>query len=83
MKIFINPFNPCKQTNNKVRGLEYTTEGIPLCPLTKVEFKSEGPCKDKNRSLRFKFTCLKSFGDKKVNAIIHAKMLVQMTKVAV
>jgi len=35
-----------------------------LCPLNKEPFKAEGPCKCKNRSLRFKFTCPKSFRDK-------------------
>lgn len=37
---------------------------IPLCPLTKEQFKSEGSCKGKNRSLRFKFTCPKYWRDK-------------------
>lgn len=62
-KAFI-PLNRRNQANSKIRGLEYNTDGIPLCPLTNEEFKSEGPCKGKNRSLRFKFTCPKSFRDK-------------------
>lgn len=62
-KVFI-PLNSRNQANSKIKDLEYNTDGIPLCPLTKVEFKSEGPCKGKNRSLRFKFTCPKSFRDK-------------------
>lgn len=63
-KVFI-PLNPRNQSNNKIGDLEYNIEGVPLCPLTKDEFKAEGPCKGKNRSLRFKFTCPKSHRDKK------------------
>lgn len=63
-KVFI-PLNPRNQANSKIGDLEYNTHGIPLCPLTKEEFKSEGSCNGKNRSLRFKFTCPKSHRDKK------------------
>lgn len=63
-KTFI-PLNPRNQSNSKIGDLEYNIQGIPLCPLTKEEFKSEGLCNGKNRSLRFKFTCPKSFRDKK------------------
>jgi len=63
-KVFI-PLNPRNQANNKIKDLEYNIEGIPLCPLTKEGFKSEGPCKGKDRSLRFKFTCPKSYRDKR------------------
>ncbi len=62
-KVFI-PLNPRNQANSKIGDLEYDIEGIPLCPLTKTPFKSEGSCKGKNRSLRFKFTCPKSHRDK-------------------
>ncbi|AWI04373.1 transposase [Clostridium drakei] len=62
-KVFI-PLNTRNQSNNKIGDLEYDVEGIPLCPLTKEPFKSEGSCKGKNRSLRFKFTCPKSRRDK-------------------
>src|SRR3712207_2616864 len=63
-RVFI-PLNSRNQSNNKIGDLEFNTQGIPLCPLTKEEFKSEGSCKSKNRSLRFKFTCPKSHRDKK------------------
>ncbi|UZW14823.1 transposase [Clostridium pasteurianum] len=63
-KVFI-PLNPRNQANNKLNGLEYDIEGVPLCPLTKEQFKADGPCKGKNRSLRYKFTCPKSHRDKK------------------
>lgn len=62
-KVFI-PLNSRNQNNSKIRDLEYNIQGIPLCPLTKEPFKSEGSCKGKNRSLRFKFTCPKSHRDK-------------------
>ena len=62
-KVFI-PLNPRNQSNSKIGDLEYDIEGIPLCPLDKNPFKAEGPCKGKNRSLRFKFTCPKAFRDK-------------------
>lgn len=63
-KVFI-PINSRNQANNKIGDLEYNTQGIPLCPLTKEEFKSEGSCNGKNRSIRFKFTCPRSYRDKK------------------
>jgi len=63
-KVFI-PLNPRNKGNNKVGDLEYDVEGVPLCPLDSIPFKAEGPCKGKNRSLRFKFTCHKSHRDKK------------------
>ncbi|NMM65301.1 ISNCY family transposase, partial [Clostridium sp. P21] len=62
-KVFI-PLNSRNQSNNKIGDLEYDIGGTPLCPLTKEPFKSEGSCKGKNRSLRFKFTCPKSRRDK-------------------
>jgi hypothetical protein len=62
-KVFI-PLNPRNQGNSKIGDLEYNTEGIPLCPLTKDPFKAEGSCRGKNRSLRFKFTCPKAHRDK-------------------
>ena len=62
-KAFI-PLNSRNQSNSKIGDLEYNTQGIPLCPLTKEPFKAEGSCKGKNRSLRFKFTCPKSRRDK-------------------
>lgn len=34
--------------------------GTPLCPLTNEEFIPAGPCKGKNRSLRFKYLCPKT-----------------------
>jgi hypothetical protein len=63
-KVFI-PINPRNKGTNKIGDLEYDVEGLPLCPLDKTPFKAEGPCKGKNRSLRFKFTCPKSRRDKK------------------
>ena len=63
-KAFI-PLNPRNQGNNKVGDLEFDIEGTPLCPLDKEPFKAEGPCKGKNRSLRFKYSCPKSHRDKK------------------
>ncbi len=63
-KVFI-PLNPRNQANSKICELEYDVEGVPLCPLDHMPFKAEGPCKGKNRSLRFKFTCPKSHRDKK------------------
>jgi len=63
-KVFI-PLNSHNQKNTKINDLEFNTEGIPLCPITKEEFKSEGHCGGKNRSLRFKFTYPKSYRDKK------------------
>ena len=63
-KVFI-PLNSRNQANSKIGDLEYNIQGIPLCPLTKQEFKSEESCKGTNRSLRFKFSCPKSFRDKK------------------
>lgn len=62
-KVFI-PLNSRNQGNSKIKDLEYNVEGIPLCPLTKEPFKSEGICKGKNRSPRLKFTCPKSYRDK-------------------
>lgn len=63
-KVFI-PLNPRNQSNSQIGDLEYDVEGIPLCPLDATQFKAEGICKGKNRSLRFKFTCPKSHRDKK------------------
>ena len=63
-KAFI-PLNSRNQSNSKIGDLEYNTQGIPLCPITNEEFKSEGSCAGKNRSLRFKFTCPKSHRDKR------------------
>ena len=34
--------------------------GIPFCPIDNTPFTYLGPCKSKNRSLRFKFACHKS-----------------------
>jgi hypothetical protein len=48
-KVFI-PINPRNKDTNKIGDLEYDVED---------------PCKGKNRSLRFKFTCPKSHRDKK------------------
>lgn len=62
-KVFI-PLNPRNQANSTIGDLQYNTHGIPLCPLTKEEFKAEGSCRGKNRSLRFKFTCPKAHRDK-------------------
>ena len=63
-KVFI-PLNSRNQKNTKINDLEFNTKGIPLCPITKKEFKSEGQCGGKNRSLRYKFTCPESHRDKK------------------
>jgi hypothetical protein len=63
-KVFI-PLNSRNQKNTKINDLEFNTNGIPLCPITKEEFKSEGQCGGKNRSLRHKFTCPESHRDKK------------------
>lgn len=63
-KVFI-PLNYRNQKKLKHNDLEFNVEGIPLCPLTNKPFKPEGRCGGKNRSERFKFTCPKSFRDKK------------------
>lgn len=63
-KVFI-PLNSRNQKNTKINDLEFNTSGIPLCPLTKEQFKSEGSCGGNNRSVRYKFTCPKSYRDKK------------------
>lgn len=62
-KVFI-PLNSRNSKNNNVNGLECNSLGIPLCPLTRNDFKSEESCKGKNRSLRYKFVCPKSKFDK-------------------
>lgn len=63
-KVFI-PLNSRNQKNSKIKDLEFNTQGIPLCPLNQEPFKPEGRCGGKNRSERFKFTCPKTFRDKK------------------
>ena len=68
-KVFIpiNPRNTLEASSNVDILLD--ENGIPLCPKdpSKV-FKSDGSCKGKNRSLRFKFICpdSKRIGTKQV-----------------
>jgi hypothetical protein len=44
-------------TNDTSSVIPVDSNGIPLCPKDKKQFKSDGSCKGKNRSLRFKFVC--------------------------
>lgn len=63
-KVFI-PLNSRNQKNTKINDLEFNTSGIPLCKLTKEQFKSRGSCGGKNRGVRYKFTSPKSHRDKR------------------
>lgn len=58
-KIFI-PINP-RNSKENLNDISYDENGIPLCPKNpNLLFKSDGSCKGKNRSLRFKFICRKA-----------------------
>lgn len=58
-KVFI-PINSRNAATSSKNKLEFNSEGIPLCPLDKKEFKPGGSCGGKNRSRRFKFVCPKA-----------------------
>jgi len=54
----INTRNSKPQSDNPIPKNE---EGVPCCPKdTLLPFIFDGPCKGKNRSLRFKYVCPKS-----------------------
>lgn len=57
-KVFI-PINPrSAETHQVKKDFPLDENGIPLCPNDlSLKFKSDGSCKGKNRSLRFKFIC--------------------------
>lgn len=55
------PINSRNSSNESSSDITYDENGIPLCPNdSKLQFKSDGSCGGKNRSLRFKFICPKA-----------------------
>jgi hypothetical protein len=56
-KVFI-PINPRNTKVSSSKGdLKYNEDGTPLCPVTGIPFKCEGPSGGKDRSRRIKFCC--------------------------
>ena len=56
-KVFI-PINSRNSVSSSKNGLALDDLGQPLCPKDSSPFKNDGSCKGKDRSLRFKKSCL-------------------------
>ena len=55
------PINPRNSSKSNSQDISYDERGIPLCPNnSNLQFKSDGSCGGKNRSLRLKFICPKA-----------------------
>jgi len=70
-KAFI-PINPRNSKQDSSSPIPTNPEGTPICPIDKSEFIPLGPCKGKNRSLRFKYICPKGFRIKGSNKFTHS-----------
>lgn len=67
--ILINSRNSNTDSNSL---FTFDSNGTPLCPIDNTPFLPKGPCKGKNRSLRFKYICPKGYIIKDSNKFTHS-----------